>query len=466
MINALEELHATLDARARPEEVADLILSVIGDRLTRPERNLLGRAARHSWWRRGSYSSMTADFSRPVGADRQVATLARLFAQDADDLTDAVLDPVELRRIAAGAGELIGWAPDQANFRTDRLSRTQRSAAGVDLPKRQYNRRWRFLVRLSAKIDRLDTELRKRDLMLVGRSGLAADITLDRFRADPGAACFVAYFVARRNLRREFSLSGRTNPFDEIADLLYRRCVADPDTDWWMVSRGYPVPEVVARLSAQERGELLGRWFALMRGAAEILQRCWDPTVERSEMIVRRGMDSSTWNTVAQAYNTARAGWLSAIAASGAERMLDAACPGKVMRLMAADLAAWHRSTGGTVDPDTRVWAALPLPWQVLSGEAGCTRQTVEQVCRHYRVDPHARGWTAPRQAGRVVAFEPTPELVHGVSIADPVWAALLRRAGVFSGKHIRDDYRAALAGGIPADVVVSDLPPGRLRHD
>ena len=88
-----------------------------------------------------------------------------------------------------------------------------------------------------------------------------------------------------------------------------------------MISRAYPVPEVIARLSPRERGELLGRWFALMRGAAGILARIWDPAVDRSEMIVRRGMDSSTWNTVAQAYNNARAGWLSAIAASGAEEI-------------------------------------------------------------------------------------------------------------------------------------------------
>ena len=45
------------------------------------------------------------------------------------------------------------------------------------------------------------------------------------------------------------------------------------------------------------------------------------------------------------------------------------------------------------------------------------------------------------------------------MSICDPVWAGLLRKAGVFSGKRIGDDYAEELAGGIPAGVVISDLP-------
>lgn len=457
---ALAQLHRSLDGRWRPEDVADVIASAFGDELDQRGRLVVERAARYShrrsqWW----WSSMSADFARPVDAGRQLDALAHLFSRDRDGLAHAESDPDALRLIAAGAGESIHWVPGQVDFLRDRLSRPGRQAAGIDVPKRQYNRRFRFLVRLARKIERLELELRKRQLMLAGRSGLAADITADRFAADPAAACFAAYFVARRNLRRQFSLSGRTNPFDEIADLLYRRCVANPDTDWWMISRVYPMPEVVSRLSAHEQGELIGRWSALMRGAADILGSVWDSRVDRRTMIVQRGMDSSTWNVVAQAYNTARAGWVNALAAVGALDLLNTACPGKVMRLMAADLAMWHRSAGSDVDPDTAVWADLPLPWRVLSGRATLTRGMVEQVCRRHGVDAEKRGWTAPRQTRGPVVFEPTPELVHGVSVADPVWAGLLRRAGVFSGKHIRDDYAPVLAGGIPAEVVTSDLP-------
>jgi hypothetical protein len=47
------------------------------------------------------------------------------------------------------------------------------------------------------------------------------------------------------------------------------------------------------------------------------------------------------------------------------------------MMLIAADLAAWHRSTGGGLHPDVGVWARLPLPWDVLAGRERCTRNDV-----------------------------------------------------------------------------------------
>ena len=142
--------------------------------------------------------------------------------------------------------------------------------------------------------------------------------------------------------------------------------------------------------------------------------------------------------------------------ASGADGLLEPFCPGKVMRLMAADLAYWHQSSVGDVDPDTKVWAFLPMPWDVISGKTRCTRADVEGACRETGVDPAARGWTAPRAHGAVAEFKPTPELVHGVEVADPQWAALLRRAGVFSGKRITPGMDGI---EIPEGVVTGSLP-------
>lgn len=451
MQDILAQLHASLDSRLQPEDVARLILDGFAADFTPDQRLLLNRAvaSRPRWY----VSSMSSDFARPDGARRQVAVLERLtgaeFGVDVDD-------PNALRAMVAAVGADVGWR-DGFDFKRDRLTRAELKASGSSFSKRQYNRMIRHLARTAAKVERLDVELRKRNLMLVGRSGLASDIPAVRFADDPKAACFVAYFVARRNLRRQFSLSGKTNPYDEIAEMLFRRL--GQDTDWWMVARAYPQPPVIAKLTAVQQGEMLGRWYALMRGSADLLASSWDPQVNRATMIVRRGMDSSTWNTMAQAFNTARAGWLNSIAAMGAEQLLDVACPGKVMRLMAADLAFWHRSSGSDVDPDTGVWSMLPLPWEVLNGAAVCTREDVAKTCRQFKVDAQAKGWTAPRQTGKVAKFKPTPELVHGVSIADPTWAALLRRAGVFSGKKIKDGYEGILAAGVPADLVVSDLP-------
>ncbi|GAA4221237.1 hypothetical protein FHR32_005316 [Streptosporangium album] len=196
---------------------------------------------------------------RPVGGARQVAAANRLFGGPAVPGIDTD-DPGLLLEFAARTGERIGWEPGRTDFRSDRLNREAREAAGLDLSKRQYNRRFRVLRRIAA--------------VLLDRCG---------------------------------SASG-----------------------WWMIAQVRATPDVLERLGEEERG-----------------------------------------------------------------RLLDVACPGKAMRLMAADLAWWHRGTGGDVDPDTRVWASL------------------------------------------------------------------LRRAGAFSGKHVRPDLAGPAAHGLASGVVVSELPGG-----
>ncbi|MGC4806218.1 hypothetical protein [Micromonospora sp. DT233] len=452
---ALLAMHGSLAQRPRPEDVAHLVLRAVGDQLGIRERMLLGRAARAaSRW--NGWSAMSSEFARPVGGERQVAAARRLFDLPADGV-DAD-DPASLLEFTLRLGESLGAVdPHRLDFLRDRLSRQARSAAGIELSKRQYNRRFRVAQRVAAKAARLGTEQTKRDLTLVARGGFAAGIERGAFLADPWAGSFVAYYTAKRKLRREFTLSGRDNPYDEVADLLFRRCAGNPATDWWMIAQAYPAPEVLARLSEARRGELLGRWWTTMRQVAGLLQRVWSASeFDRATMVVRRGNDSSTWNLLCGAYNTARAAWLATLAASGSIGLLEASCPGKAMMLIAADLAAWHRSAGGGLHPDLGVWARLPLPWEVLDGTATCVRRDVEAACADAGVDPVGSGWVAPRPAGALGAFRPTPELVHGVSIADPVWATVLRSAGAFSGKAVTGGLDRA---GIPDGVVVSDLP-------
>ncbi|GAA3078754.1 hypothetical protein [Streptosporangium carneum] len=460
----LAELYASLDQRRRPEDIADLILRANlalepdGQGLTNRERALLERAAANSGRRRGYVTSMNEDFARPVGGARQVAATARLFEVPDGSATVDTDTPDALMAFAAQVGSEVGWTPGHSDFLADRLDRRKREAAGMEVSKRQYNRRFRALRRLEAKAGTLRGEQDKRRLTLLGRSGLAARITLERFQSDPAAAYFVAYYVARRNLRREFSLSGRGNPFDEVAEMLLRRC--GNGTDWWMISLVYTAAQVLARLSDTERGQLLGMWSAAMRECADLLEELWERSdFDREEMVVYRGDDSTTWNLMAQAYNIARLSWLDCLAAMGALHLLDVACPGKVMRLMAYDLVRWHRSTGSDVDPDTLVWTRLPLPWDVLNGRASCTRQQVEMVCLRAGITASQRGWTAPRPKRSVPLFQLTPELVHGVTVADPVWASLLRSAGVFSGKRVKPGRDAEIAHALGSGVVTGELP-------
>jgi hypothetical protein len=104
---------------------------------------------------------------------------------------------------------------------------------------------------------------------------------------------------------------------------------------------------------------------------------------------------------------------------------------------MAADVAAWHRLSGGSLDPDTEVWNQLPLPWEVFLSKAACNKKMIVELCRKADIDPEKSGWVAPRMHG-VSAFEPTPELVHGVAVTNPFLATVLKQHKYFSGKNAK----------------------------
>ena len=293
---------------------------------------------------------------------------------------------------------------------------------------------------MERKLVTLAREIRKREFTLVSKSRLATRLLWQVFAADSDSACFVAYLTAARaNLRSVFTSGPQERAYDEIADMLLERCRCSPSTNWWAVAHIHPEPEVLARLSDRQKGVLLATWYGLLSQIAALLREVWEKSrFDRATMIVRKGDDSTTWNATAGAWNKARAAWVALLYALDMGELLDRMCLGKVLRLMAADVAAWHRASGGGLEPDTPVWAELAAPWQVLTAEASCTRAEVEVACRRNGVDPEKGGWTAPRPPGAVATFRPTPELVHGVEIGDPGLALVLRRFGFFSGKAFK----------------------------
>ncbi|MET9627857.1 hypothetical protein ABZX92_10375 [Lentzea sp. NPDC006480] len=432
-MDALDRLYDSLDARLRPEDVAALVLEAQPS-LTHREREVVQYAAAHASRRHG-FSAVDA---RPVGATHQVAAARFLFGVDGGVVD--VDDPISVLEFAAAVGSEIDWNPAHTDFLTDRLNRDARDAAGIELSKRQYNRRFRMLRRLSAKVSRMERARKMRDTTLFAAPGFVGAVDRARFRADPDAACFIAYFTALRELRREFVLESRANPFDLVADVLFARCAARGGTDWPMIALTCPAPDVLSRLRPEQLGRLLGMWSAATRSIASSLAALWQSaSIDKATMIVRQGVDSSTWNALAGVYNTARAGWIACLHAAGLTSLIEHAWPGKVMRVMAGDLAAWHQEPGGSLHPDTSVWSRLPLPWDVLDGTVACSRADVEAACREQRVEPEKSGWTAPRTHRAIARFRLTPELVHGVAVSDPLWAMMLRRAHVFGGQDTLD---------------------------
>jgi len=282
----------------------------------------------------------------------------------------------------------------------------------------------------------------------VAKSGLVADIAREHLDGKPWTASFIAYFAARMKLRSEFTIGGQQQPFDRLSEALLEGCTQHEDVNWFAIAHVFPREDVLARLTDSQKGALLGRWFGQLTRIADLLQATHArSSFDLASMIVKRGDDSSTWNTFAGAWNRARDHWIALVAALNMERTFEALLPGKVMRLMAADVAFWHRSTGGGVHPDTKVWADLPKPWLVLRGEEICNRHMIESACGRHGVRAEKSGSSAPRSRTTVVEFKPTPELVHGVTVHNPYYAAFLKRLGAFRGKTLKLEHLRDIVG-------------------
>lgn len=435
----LETLYESLHLRKRPEDIAVLVKDILQGALNIKETELLDKAAagalRNQVWQ---YTSMLEKFAEVTGAQVQVSRAIQLFKVDDGADKRAYDDPLAVEAFLAKVSAVIHKNPGHNNYKTDRLNREERMAAGLDISRRQYNKLFRCLRHLEKKLHIMIRGYRKSLFQRVGKHAFAEDISREDFMKDVNSACFIAYYTARCNLRSEFTVDGQQRPYDEIADMLLYRCLYEPETGgWWAIAQVYPAPEVLSKLSPEQQGVLLGKWTTLLQQVAAFLEELWQTNeINRQTMVVRRGNDSSTWNNTANAWNKARDGWMNLIYALGMEFILEEMCFGKVMRLIAGDVAAWHHQEGHKGDPNLLVWDQLPLPWEVLSGRTTCSRERVITICKEAQLDPERTGWIAPR-THQPVPFRPTPELVHGVTVSNPYLAKVLKQHQYFSGKGV-----------------------------
>jgi hypothetical protein len=401
---------------------------------------------------------MLQTFGEVTGAGRQIKKAVEIFRLRMDEgadynKADAIEQFIEL--VSPVIHKVVGGN----DFKSDRLNKEQRAEKGLDISKRNYNKKWRLLKRIEDKLKTFIRETRKKEFQKIAKHGLAHTITFSEFSADLDTACFIAYYNARCNLRSVFTNQSQERPFDEISDMLFNRCwggqtrffdfIRTPktaeksDTNWWAIAHIYTSGEVLSRLNDEQKGALLGQWTSVLQDISALLEEIWQAgEINRQTMVVQRGNDSTTWNNTAGAWNKARDNWMNLIYALGMDYILDEICFGKVLRLMAADVVAWHSASGSGLDPNTAVWNKLPLPWEVFGGKAPCSRSLVTGYCTAAGVDPEKSGWIAPRLHG-IAEFRPTPELVHGVTVSNPFLATVLKRHRYFSGKNKRPDYSA-----------------------
>lgn len=454
----LTHLYKSLSQRKRPEDIAEMIQAILKDDLSSPEYRILNKASKRSLKRvLFGYTSMAQEFGVAVGAKKQIEKTIEIFELQDFGQVDYNQAP-SIEHFIAEVSPLINKKVGDNNFIADRLNKDQRQALGMDISKRNYNKKWRMLKRLENKLQKFQREQRKIEFQKIAKHGIIHHLDFDQFSQDVNTACFIAYFNARCNMRSVFTNGRQTRPFDEICEMLFNRCNGirlvkygffdrkkevkkSNATNWWAIAHIYTTQEVLSRLSDEQKGQLLGKWTNIIQDIAKLLGEIWNnSTFNRTTMIVRRGNDSTTWNNTAGAWNKARDNWMNLIYALGMDFILDELCFGKVMRLMAADVAHWHKATGGKLEPNTEVWSKLPLPWEVFEGKMTCTKNLVIEVCHAAGLDAEKSGWIAPRKHG-FSKYRPTPELVHGVAVFNLFLATVLKRHKFYSGKNVKSFF-------------------------
>lgn len=434
----LESLYRSLNERQRSEDIAQLILEHRSD-ITDSERSALEKVTKKSLKSTVSswFTSMPTTFKEPHGMRKQLNKAQELFNKSFSSNDSDFLNTNKIEAYLQELNKIIGKTVGQSDYKNDRLNSEERKKQNLDLGRRQYNKLFRHLGRLEAKLRTFMREQQKLRFTKISKSSLASEIDWEDFKKDVPTACFVAYYAARAYRRSVFTAYGQEKAYDEIADALYKATIKKGGVNWWVIAHVYPKPEVVNKLTDEQKGLLLGKWTNVIEEVAKLLEEVWNKSnINRETMVVRKGNDSSTWNQTAGAWNKARDSWVSLVYSLGMEEVLHKVCFGKVMRLIAADVVAWHRAEGGDIDPDTKVWNEVALPWQVFNGEAKCTINEVRNICKKYGVDPEKSGWITPRPRTHIEQYKPTPELVHGVIVESPFLAKILRDAGFFSGKE------------------------------
>lgn len=317
----------------------------------------------------------------------------------------------------------------------DRMAAAVRREALPGVSVRAYRRAVRAVTHLQQRTEILAAERDREASVAFGKSRLAYLITEDDFVACPATAAFTAYYVARLNMRTVFTAGRQARPMDTLAEQLLAAALASPAGRPWVPASVLTRWSVLDRLDDAQSGRLMGLYYEQLAASARTLRQAYDLNRDPTHMIMRVGDDSSSWNSATRAFNQARTGWLNLARGLGYDDVVEASCPGKVPALVAADVAAWHRLEGRDQHTDVQVWADLPLPWDVVLGDDACPADLVREMCLRHGVDPETTGWTQPYRQGMTERPAPARDLVHGVTVASPLLAGVLKQIGVFSGQ-------------------------------
>ena len=151
----LKELYRSLNERWRPENVAQKLEKVLN--LNSVEKKQIRKTSKIE--RQPFYSSMSSDFHRPVDMKNQLAIGQTLFGKPVSFRPD---DLEKIEEWICEAESSIGKEFGDNDFKHSRLPKSERLAIGIDMSRRQYNKRFRLAVRMEKKLQRLAREKFKR----------------------------------------------------------------------------------------------------------------------------------------------------------------------------------------------------------------------------------------------------------------------------------------------------------------
>lgn len=440
----LRALYDTMFGRTTPEAVARLISEISPDAfgaltVTRKRRSKKAVVAVETDWYANYMSQMPTDFNPVSSLVKPANVLATLLGLD--PITEEQgRDPEVIRTLTHAGRQATHMSDGRWSFKNDRMDRAGRkTTAAGELSRRRYNKLFRLIARLDQYSIELWHQNRMFNLGRFAKTGFASRISWEVFSADVPTACFVAYYTANLGRRSMFTNGKQARAFDKKAEILFNRIEPKAGPQWFAVGAVLPRQDVLQRLTETDRYRLLEWTQDTMQQAGAALKEAAEKNdVNRATMIVKAGNDSSTWNAAAGAWNRARDFWIALMVSMNAASTFEEFLPGKVMRLMAADVAYWHQATGGKLDDNTHVWSLLPAPWEVLDGTKACGLAEVEEACRRAKVNPQKTGWSDAREWKKADTWRPTLDSVHGIGIASPELATFLRRVGVFSGKGLK----------------------------
>ncbi len=410
-----------LQSRTIPEKVCAELLSL------NPEfsNTIISQHASSSttkWWMHDKFSTSTIDLKLSYGIAAQLFPNLKFTL---DDFSDEQSTITSIGKMFSELG--VEFDFDEPVDFSYRLEKQDRRKNTEFVSSNSYNKRFRFALRCVEKIDK-DREAKTKFIFeRISKSRLSHMITLDEFIECKDAAYFIAYFVSQLNRRSQFTAGKQHRAFDKISEFLFKR-IPENSKSWKIVSLVFP--KAISKCSDIEKGEILSKYFSVMELCSKYLQSLVSKNdINMQTMVVKRGNDSYTWNIVAGAYNKCRDGWIEAVYSVNQDEILDVFLPGKVLRLMAADVA-WGLH-GGDLHVDNKVWSEIPKAWDVILGKDVCGKKVIRNVCEKYKVNVHS--WILPREYS-ACEVQDTKNLLHGIEVSSKSFANLLKQNGYFAG--------------------------------